>query len=531
MRTARNQAQPQWQSSPATTDAHGEALLRGDDPGPLPDRMVLVAADGHVVPDDRIAAARPGMRPLQRLQLLCDEGSLQVIRSAAISEQMGDKAREGDGVVGATARVGGRPVACFAQDASFAGGSLGAAHADTILRVQRFAQKAAVPVIGFVESGGARMQEGLAGLDGYGRIFAQHVNLSGRVPQISVITGTSAGGGSYSPALTDFVIMTEAASMFLTGPAVVREVTGQHASASELGGPRVHERNGVSQFVVGSDVDAIFLVRKLLGYLPQNAWAPPPRAIATDPHGPDPGGVVPIDPRHPYDIRDAMAGIVDGDSILEVAPRWAPNVVTAFARIEGRPVGVVANQPRHLGGVLDADASQKGGRFVRTCNAFGIPIVVLVDTPGFLPGTEQEAVGVIRHGAKLLHAFAEATVPRYTVVLRKAFGGAYITMNSKDLGADANFAWSRAQLGIMGAHQAVGIVNRREIQDAKDPGAARERLAEQYAARHLDARAAARGGHVDEVILPGETRSRLAWALSVATNDHRGRGHVRNIPL
>jgi acetyl-CoA carboxylase carboxyltransferase component len=513
------------------TDPHDEPALRGEDPGPLPEPMALVAADGHVISDRVPATAERRLRPLQRLQLLCDDGSLQMIRSMVASEQMGNRARDGDGVVGATARIGGRPVACFAQDASFAGGSLGAGHAETITRIQHFAERAGVPVIGFVESGGARMQEGLAALDGYARIFAQHVSLSGRVPQISVITGTSAGGGCYSPALTDFVIMTEASSMFLTGPAVVREVTGQETDASELGGPRVHERNGVSQFVVASDGDAICLVRDLLAYLPQNAWSQPPRAVSRDPRGPDPGGVVPIDPRQAYDVRDAMAGIVDGDSVLEVAPRWAANLVTAFARIEGRPVGVIANQPRHLGGVLDADAAQKGGRFVRTCNAFGVPIVALVDTPGFLPGTGQEVHGVIRHGAKLLHAFAEATVPSYTVVLRKAFGGAYITMNSKHLGADANFAWSRAQIGIMGAHQAVGIVNRRDIQDSSDPGAAREQLARQYAARHLEASAAARGGHVDEVILPGETRSRLARALDIAADDRGGRGHVRNIPL
>jgi acetyl-CoA carboxylase carboxyltransferase component len=471
------------------------------------------------------------MSPLERLQLLCDEGSLKVIRSAATSEHMGAKARPGDGVVGASGRIGGRPVCCFAQDASFAGGSLGAAHAETILRVQRLAEQAHLPVIGFVESGGARMQEGLAALDGYARIFSRNVALSGRVPQISIITGTSAGGGSYSPALTDFVIMTEAASMFLTGPAIVREVTGQEASASELGGARVHERNGVCQFVVDSDVDSIFLVRELLGYLPQNAWSPPPRAMPAEPDGPDPGGVVPLEPRRAYDTREAIRGIVDGGSLLEVAPRWAPNIVTAFARIEGRPVGVVANQPRYLGGVIDAEASQKGGKFVRTCNAFGIPLVVLVDTPGFLPGCKQESIGVIRHGAKLLHAFAEATVPRFTVVIRKAFGGAYITMNSKDLGADATFAWTRAELGIMGPHQAVGIVHRREIAAAEDPVAAREQLAVAYAARHLDASSAAHGGHIDEVIRPGETRERLASALSMAAADRGGRGTVRNIPL
>jgi acetyl-CoA carboxylase carboxyltransferase component len=492
----------------------------------------IVARDAHV--DDRrqpdVTGARP-MRPLQRLQFLCDEGTLHVIRSSVSSDQMGDNARPGDGVIGAAGRVGGRPIFCFAQDASYAGGSVGAAHANTILRVQRLAEQARVPVIGFVESGGARMQEGLAALDGYARVFSQHVALSGKVPQISIITGTSAGGGCYSPALTDFVVMTDAATMFLTGPAVVREVTGQETSARELGGTQVHDRNGVCQFVVDSDVDSIFLVRELLAYLPQNAWATAPLATSAEPDGPDPGGVAPIDPRRAYDTREVIRGIVDGGSILEVSPRWAQNLVTAFARIEGRPVGIVANQPRHLGGVIDADAAQKGSRFVRTCNAFGIPLVVLVDTPGFLPGTSQESIGVIRHGAKLLYAFAEATVPRFTVVLRKAFGGAYITMNSKDLGADLTLAWSRAELGIMGAQQAVGIVNRRQIQNAADPAAARDNLARDYAARHLGAASAAAGGHIDEVIRPGETRGRLALALSSASHDRGGRGLVRNIPL
>ena len=492
----------------------------------------MVARDGHMESElpPEVSNGKP-MRPLERLQLLCDEGSLHVIRSSVSSNRMGDKARPGDGVIGASGRIGGRPVFCFAQDASYAGGSVGAAHANTILRVQRLAEQARVPVVGFVESGGARMQEGLDALDGYARVFSQHVALSGKVPQISVITGTSAGGGCYSPALTDFVVMTDAATMFLTGPAVVREVTGQATSGRELGGPEVHDRNGVSHFAVQTDVDSIFLVRELLGYLPQNAWAAAPATAPVEPGGPDPGGVVPIDPRRAYDTREAIRGIVDGGSLLEVSPRWAQNLVTAFARIEGRAVGVVANQPKHLGGVIDAEASQKGGRFVRTCNAFGIPLVVLVDTPGFLPGTSQESIGVIRHGAKLLHAFAEATVPRFTVVLRKAFGGAYITMNSKDLGADLTLAWARAELGIMGAHQAVGIVHRRQIEGAGDPAEERERLARDYTARHLGAPAAAAGGHIDEVIRPGETRGRLALALATAAHDRGGRGAVRNIPL
>jgi acetyl-CoA carboxylase carboxyltransferase component len=496
----------------------------------LAEASPIAAGCRHASCEAQAPSDRP-LQPLQRLQLLCDEGTLQVIRSSVASQRMGSKAQPGDGVVGASGRIGGRSVFCFAQDARFAGGSVGVAHADTIVRVLRLAGQAGAPVISFVESGGARMQEGLAALDGYARIFREHVSLSGMVPQISVITGTSAGGGCYSPALTDFVIMTEAASMFLTGPGVVREVTGQETSMKELGGTQVHARNGVSQFAVPSDIDAVFLVRQLLGYLPQSALAGCPDRTSAEPDGADPGGVVPLDPRRAYDVREAVRAIVDGGSLLECSPRWAENLVTAFARIEGRAVGIVANQPRRRAGAIDADASQKGARFVRTCNAFGLPLVVLVDTPGFLPGVEQETVGVIRHGAKLLHAFAEATVPRYTVILRKAYGGAYITMNSKDLGADLTLAWSQAQLGIMGAHQATGIVNRREIEQADDPHHAHERLAVEYALQHLSAQAAAQGGHVDEVISPGETRGRLALALSTTRQDRGGRGTVRNIPL
>ena len=488
--------------------------------------------DANLVPDASVLKndePRP-LHPLERLRLLADDGSLQVIRTEVTSERMGEKARGGDGVIGGSLRIGGRPVFCFAQDASYAGGSLGAQHADTIVRVQRMARHARVPVIGFVESGGARMQEGLAALNGYARIFAEHVAMSGQVPQISVITGASAGGGCYSPALTDFVVMTDAASMFLTGPAVVREVTGEDVSARQLGGPGVHARNGVCQFSVPTDIDAIFLVRQLLTYLPASAWDAAPVGLSAEPAGPDPGGTVPLDGRRAYDVRAAIDGIVDADSFLESAPDWAPNIVTAFARIDGTPVGIVANQPRHLGGVIDADASQKGGRFVRTCNAFGLPLVVLVDTPGFLPGSKQEAIGVIRHGAKLLHAFAEATVPRFTVVLRKAFGGAYITMNSKDLGADLYLAWSRAELGIMGAEQAVSIAHRRALAAADDPDRERSRLADAYAVEHLSAQAAARVGAVDEVIRPPETRARLAWALTTLGRT-REPATVRNIPL
>lgn len=466
--------------------------------------------------------ARERLTPHERLELLCDHGSFEPIRSGVLSPKLGARARAGDGVVGGIGRVDGRPVACYAQDASYLGGSLGAAHADTINRVLSFAGRSRVPVVGFIESGGARMQEGTAALGGYGRIFRHNVALSGIVPQISIIGGLSAGGGCYSPALTDFVLMTREAAMFLTGPGVVKDVMGEDVSAAELGGHKVHERNGVCDLVVEDDRSAAAVSRALLSYLPQHREAGLPIALAREPELSDPGAAVPDDPRKVYDVRDAIAGIVDAGSLLEVQPRWARSVVTAFARIDGRPVGVIANQPRFLGGVLDAESSQKGARFVETCDAYGIPLVVLVDTPGFMPGTRQEQAGVIRFGACLVRAFAAATVPRVTVVLRKAYGGAYITMNSKDLGADMVFAWAGAELGVMGAQPAVGIIHRRELAAAEDKVAERARLAAAYAEEHLGADVAAAAGFVDEVIEPVDTRRRLAWAF--ATMDDRRAG-------
>lgn len=476
-------------------------------------------------------AEQERLSPVERLEALCDRGSLTLLRSDVRSRRMGDKARAGDGVIAGAGRVDGRPVFCYAQDPSYLGGSLGEQHADSIVRVLRLAGRAGAPVVGFIESGGARMQEGLAALAGYARIFREHVALSGKIPQISVICGASAGGGSYSPALTDFVVMTERASMFLTGPAVVREVMGEDVTGAELGGCKVHDRNGVSHFVAATDADAALLARDLLDHLPANAGERAPRWRAVGPVGYDAGEPVPEDERRVYDVRDVVRGLVDGGRLLEWSPRWARNVVCGFARLDGRPVGVVANQPRYLGGVLDAEAGSKAARFVRTCNAFGLPLVVLVDTPGFMPGTKQERSGVIRHGAKLVHAFAEATVPKVTVVLRKAFGGAYIAMNSRDLGADYVFAWPQAQLGVMGAKQAVTIVNRRDIAAADDPGAARDAYATEYADQHLTAAVAAAEGYVDELVLPGDTRRRLCEALSTLDAiAHPARG-VRNIPL
>ena len=452
-------------------------------------------------PDEKLS-------PVERLEALCDPGSLQLIRSEIVSSRMGGRARAGDGVVGGAGRVDGRPVFCYAQDPAYLGGSLGEAHADTIVRVLRQADRAGAPVVGFVESAGARLQEGLLALGGYGRIFAEHVRLKGRVPQISVITGASAGGGSYAPALNDYVVMTEAATMFLTGPAVVQEVMGEELTAAELGGPKVHDRNGVAHFVTPSDADAALLVRDLLGHLTI------PRRVALEaPDAAAPDRWVPHDDRRVYDVRTVIRALADDGHLLEVAPRWARNVVTGFARFEGRAVGVVANQPRYLCGVLDSDSAQKASRFVDDCDRFGLPLVVLVDTPGFLPGSKQEAGGVIRHGAQLLRAFAAARVPKLTLVLRKAYGGAFIAMNSKELGADLTFAWPRAQLGVMGPKQAVGIVHRRDIAAAPDPDQASARFARQYAEEHLGARQAAAVGAIDEVIAPADTRARIASSL------------------
>ena len=467
------------------------------------------------------AAKRSARTPLERLESLCDGGSLEVIRSAVTSDRHGAPVLPGDGVVAGLGRIGGRSIACYAQDASFLGGSLGVAQADTIDRLLQLARRHRLPVVSMVESGGARMQEGTAALCGYARIFRQNVGLTRMVPQISVIVGLSAGGGSYSPALTDFVVMAGDAAMFLTGPGVVREVTGEEVDAGELGGRRVHERNGVCDFVASDEGAAAAAARDLLGYLPQHAGGELPRSVASPPGRDDPGAQVPLSPRHVYDVRTVCDGIADDGSLLELGPRWARNIVTAFARIEGRPVGMIANQPRYLGGVLDAESSQKAARFVETCDRFGVPLVVLVDTPGFMPGVQQEKAAVIRHGASLVRAFAAATVPRVTVVLRKAYGGAFIAMNSKDLGADLVFAWPQAEIGVMGAQPATGVIHRRELAAAADPAARRQALSEAYAREHLGAGVAAAGGFVDEVVEPAQTRARVAGALGALRSDER----------
>ena len=459
-------------------------------------------------------AAEERLAPADRLALLCDPGSFRPLRSRVTAHADGVAARLGDGVLAGAGLVGGRPVFCYAEDPSFMGGSLGEAHADSIVRVLELARRAGRPAIGFVESAGARLQEGHASLGGYGRIFKAIVDLSSVAPQITIVTGVSAGGGAYAPALTDFVVMTERARMFLTGPRVVREALGEAVTMEELGGPHVHARNGVNELVVGSDAEAASQTRALLALLPDRIGERPPEGAPLEAIDGDPAAPVPAEARRVYDVREVARRIVDGGEFLELGPRWARSMVTGLARIDGRAVGVIANQPHHLGGVIDAAAAEKGALFVDRCDRFRLPLVVLVDTPGFMPGHRQEATGVIRHGASLLRAFAGASVPRVTVVLRKAYGGAVITMNSKDLGADMVLAWPSAEIGIMAASQAVGIVHRRRLEADGADGALRAELADAYTEEHLGAEAAASDGFVDEVIEPEETRTRLAFALS-----------------
>jgi acetyl-CoA carboxylase carboxyltransferase component len=448
-----------------------------------------------------------------RVAALVDPGSFEefgaLARHRVTAFGMQRKRPVGDGVITGYATVGGRPVSLFAQDPKALGGSLGETHASKIVTVLRRAERARLPVIGLVDSGGARIQEGIGSLDGYASIFRANVRLSGRVPQISVILGPCAGGAVYSPALTDIVIMErDRAHMFLTGPRVVQTVTGEAVSAAELGGADVHSRrSGVVHLVADDPAEALCLTARVLSYLPTSCWAAPPVAPPADP---EPMPAIPANPRQAYDVRGVVRAVVDRGSFLELQPDFAANLVTGFARIEGHPVGVVANQPQVLAGVLDISSAEKGARFVRLCDAFGLPLVTFVDTPGFLPGSRQESDGVIRKGAKLLYAYCEATVPRVSIVLRKAFGGAYIVMNSRAIGADAVFSWPDAQMAVMGAEGAVDIIHRRELES--DPGCW-EDLVESYEQVAMSTEAAAARLSIDEIIPPDRTRSAVAATL------------------
>jgi acetyl-CoA carboxylase carboxyltransferase component len=443
-------------------------------------------------------AAPPATDPARaRLELLLDEGTFRAWRSAV-----------GDGVVAGSGRIGGRLAYAWAQDAGHRGGSLGTAGGETIARTIARADAAGAPVVGFPHSGGARLQEGVGALTAYAAIFAAQTHA--RVPQISVVAGACAGGAAYSTALGDLTIMAGPdARLFLTGPRVVERVTRERIDADALGGPGVHRHNGVAHLIAADDAGAAALARAALAHLPGRAGEPLPTATPRPPAPGDPAEPVPAESRRVYDVRDVAERLVDGGALLELAPRWARNLVVAFARVEGTPVGVIANQPHYLGGCLDAAASEKGSWFVDLCDRFGLPLVVLVDTPGFLPGARQERDAIIRHGASLVAAFTRATVPRVTVTLRQAYGGAHIVMNSRDLGADLTLAWPGSAIGVMGARQAVEVVERRALAAGADADA----LAARYADEHLPVGVAAAGGFVDEVVAPGETRDRVADVL------------------
>lgn len=472
-------------------------------------------ADALAPPAELSGRAAPDERPAGdarwKLEALCDAGSLQLIGSAVRSERVSSPSASVFAGIGA---VDGRPVACYAQDRAVAGGALGEAQAETIVRTLRLAGEAGMPVVGFIESAGARLQEAVGGLAGYARVLRQIVDLSGEVPQISVVTGVCAGGGAYSAALTDFIVMTSDAAMFLTGPAVVRDACGEEVTIGELGGARVHHRNGVCQLVASGEEKAIACARDLLSFLPQCRHEPPPARSGRDGPDQDPHELLPARRNGYYDVRGVIRALADDAHLLEVGERWGRNIVTGLVRIGGRPAGVVANQPKHIGGVIDAIASEKAAGFVERCNAFGLPLVVLVDTPGFMPGKRQEHDGVIRRGAQLVRAFASATVPRFTVVLRKAYGGAFIAMNARQLGATLTYAWPDAEIGIMDARSAVKLINRRELAASPCPEALVDQLASRYRSERCDARVAARGGFIDEVIEPRETRQRLCMALA-----------------
>ncbi|HYM51407.1 MAG TPA: acyl-CoA carboxylase subunit beta [Candidatus Limnocylindrales bacterium] len=478
----------------------------------------------------------------ERIDLLLDPGSFVELDAFAVHRTeafgMGERKIPGDGVVTGSGQVDGRDVFVFAHDASVFGGSLGEVFAEKVCKVMDLAVKAGRPCIGINDSGGARIQEGVVSLAGYADIFYRNVLSSGVVPQLSVIVGPCTGGAVYSPAITDFIFMVEHLGyMFITGPEVIRVTTGEKVTFDELGGAAVHNiKSGVAHFLAETEREGFAQVRRLLSYLPSNNQEAPPRATPTEePDRQEPAlqTLVPENPAQPYDIKGAIEGVVDRESFLEVQGHYAENIVIGFARLDGHPVGIVANQPRILAGALDINASVKAARFVRFCDAFNIPLVTFVDVPGFLPGTAQEYNGIIRHGAKLLYAFAEATVPKLTVITRKAYGGAYDVMASKHIGADFNFGWPTAEIAVMGPQAAVNVIFKREIAGADDPKAKAQELVQDYTERFANPYIAAERGFLDDVIEPQQTRSTLIRCLALL-RDKRREGPQRrhgNIPL
>lgn len=462
------------------------------------------------------------MSARERLEALFQSGTFQEtgthIRHTARHFGMESKEIPADGIVAGTGYVGGRPVAAFSQDFTVVAGTLGKMHARKMVDTMRFAMKMGLPVVAFKDSGGARIQEGVDALSGYGEVFYQNVLLSGVVPQIAAVLGPCAGGASYSPALMDFIIMTrENAHMFITGPQVIKAVTGRDTSMDEVGSAAVHATvSGNVHFVAEDDQHAVDIVHRLLSFLPSNNTEDPPHTPTTDiVLDPDESmhEVMPDDPAEPLDVREVILRLIDAGDFLEVHAGWAKNLVVGFARVEGIVVGIVANQSTEMAGALDINASDKGARFIRFCNVFNIPIVTLVDVPGFLPGIEQERGGIIRHGAKLLYAYASATVPKITIILRKAYGGSYLAMCSQEMGADLVYAWPTAEIAVMGAAGAVNILYRKELQDAEDKRARSDELISQYRQEFASPYMSASRGYITDVIEPAETRGVLALAL------------------
>ena len=509
--------------------------------GDLRRRKAIAAAGGGA---QRVDAqhAKGKMTARERLEALLDEGTFQEIDSLVEHRcrdfGMDQNVIPGDGVVTGHGNIDGRPVYCFAQDFTVYGGSLGEMHGLKICKVLDMAMKTGAPVIGLNDSGGARIQEGVASLGSYAEIFFRNVRASGIIPQISIIMGPCAGGAVYSPAITDFVIMVDkTAHMFITGPEVIKTVTNEEVSFEELGGAATHASlSGVTHFTASDDDDALEIARNLVSHLPQNNLETTPTKNTQD--SPEREceelqAIVPDDPQKPYDVIRVINEIVDDGAFLEVQADFARNIVVGYGRLNGHTVGIVGNQPQFLAGCLDIDASVKAARFVRFCDAFNIPILTLVDVPGFLPGANQEWGGIIRHGAKLLYAYSEATVPKMTVILRKAYGGAYDVMCSKHIRGDYNIAWPTAQLAVMGADGAVQIIHRKRIQTATNPDQERERLVEEYGELFANPYKAAALGYLDDVVEPRKTRAKLCKALRMLLDkqeDRPARKHG-NIPL
>jgi propionyl-CoA carboxylase beta chain len=489
------------------------------------------------------------MTARERIEALLDPGSFtefdEFARHRSTNFGMEDKRPFGDGVVTGYGTVDGRPVAIFSQDVTVFGGSLGEVYGEKIVKILDFAMKNGCPIIGINEGGGARIQEGVVSLGLYGEIFQRNVHASGVIPQISLVMGPAAGGHVYSPALTDFVVMVDKTSqMFITGPDVVKTVTGEDVTLEELGGARTHNtKSGVAHYLGEDEADALDYVKALLSYLPSNNLDPLPALDVAPVETVLPDALtdedleldtfIPDSANTPYDMHTVIEHVVDDGEFLEVQPLFAPNILIGFGRVEGRPVGIVANQPTQFAGTLDIDASEKAARFVRTCDAFNIPVLTFVDVPGFLPGTSQEWEGIIRRGAKLIYAYAEATVPLVTVITRKAYGGAYDVMGSKHLGADVNLAWPSAQIAVVGAQGAVGILYRKELAAADDPDARRAELIAEYEDTLANPYIAADRGYVDAVIPPSHTRIQVTKALRVLANKRQTLPPKKhgNIPL